>query len=335
MNNSQAPQKHLTEQEKTARAELNHAISLHLQGNKAGALKAIRHALALDPTLAQEKLAPNLAKELTGLPAAEAVALLTDSDTSKTLMESIIKDERQASRTKSMSISVYALIVLLVVLVGMVGFGLAFGKFNYVIERVQAIQLQTHIHKSSGYEYYLFVPDGPVPEGGWPVVVALHGLGGQAEHMIWMAENFTDAGAIFIAPTYDRYEPYPGEGPIAPLSQLLKEVGTKYPVRSRGAVLLGFSQGGTFAFRFSLRHPEQVYGVVTAGAPEYDQVLSSPSFIPFVFTWGELDGLQDFVIPQHVQPLQQAGYNIKTYIIRGYGHEVSPFAIDQTLNLVR
>lgn len=335
MNYSQAPQKKLTEQEKTAHAELNHAISLHLQGNKAGALKAVRHALALDPTLAEEKFVSNLAKELTGLPAPEALALLTDADASKTLLEAALQDERQAAKTKPVRIKVYALVALLVVLAGMLGFGLAFGKFKSVIQGVQAIQLQTHIHKSAGYDYYLFVPEGSAPEGGWPVVVALHGLGGQAEHMIWMAENFTDAGAIFIAPTYDRYEPYPGEGPIAPLSQLLKEIGAQYPVRSRGAVLLGFSQGGTFAFRFSLRHPEQVYGVVTAGAPEYDQVLSSPSTIPFVFTWGELDGLQDFVIPQHVQPLQQAGYNVETYIIRGYGHEVSPFAIEQTLNMVR
>jgi predicted esterase len=334
MNYSQVSQKKLTEQEKTARVELNRAISLHLQGNKAGALKAIRHALALDPTLAQEKLAPNLAKELTGLPAQEALALLTNADASKTLMESAHRDERQAARTKPVSISVYALVGLLAVLTGMLGFGLAFGKFNSVIESVQAIQLQTHIHKSGGYEYYLFVPDGSAPEGGWPVVVALHGLGGQAEHMIWMAKNFTDAGVIFIAPTYNGYEPYPGDGPIEPLSQLLKEIGTQYPVKSR-TVLLGFSQGGTFAFRFSLRHPEQVYSVVTAGAPEYDQVFSPPSAIPYVFTWGELDGLQDFVIPGHVQPLQQAGYNIKTYVIRGYGHEVSPFAIEQTLNLVR
>ena len=277
----------------------------------------------------------NLAKELTGLPAPEALALLTNEEASKTLMESAVRDERQAARNKPMSISVYVLVALLVVLAGMVGYGLVFGKFNSVTESVQAIQLLTHNHKSAGYDYYLFVPEGPAPEGGWPVVVALHGLGGQAEHMTWMAENFTDAGAIFIAPTYYRYDPYPGDGPIAPLSQLLKEIGTQYPVRSGGAVLLGLSQGGTFAFRFSLRHPEQVSGVVTAGAPEYDQVFSHPSAIPYVFTWGELDGLQDFVIPQHVKPLQKAGYNIQTYIIRGYGHEVSPFAIEQALNMIR
>ena len=325
----------LTEREKNARAELNHAISMHLQGNKAGALKAIRQSLALDPALAQEKLAPNLAKELTGLPAQEALALLTNADASKTLMRSAIQDERQASKAKPLSISVYALVALVVVLVGMVGFGLAFGKFNSVAESVQAIQQQMHIHQSSGYDYYLFVPEGSAPEGGWPVVVALHGLGGQAEHMIWMAENFTDAGVIFIAPTYYGFEPYPGDGPIEPLSQLLKEIGAQYPVQSRGAVLLGLSQGGTFAFRFSLRRPAQVYSVVTAGAPEYDQVFPAPSQMPYIFTWGALDGLQDYVIPGHVKPMLEAGYNIQTYIIAGYGHEVSPFAIEQALNMAK
>jgi predicted esterase len=336
MNISQNPQdRKLTEVEKTARAELNRAVSLHLQGNKAGAMKAIRHALMLDPTLDQEKLTLNLAKELTALPAQEAMALLANADASKTMMESTRKEDRQVSKAKPLNISVYLLVLLVVVLVGMVGFGLAFGKFNSVVESVNVVQQETHKYKSGKYDYYLFVPDGSTPEGGWPVVVALHGLGGQGGDMIWMAENFTNAGVIFIAPTYFDYQPYPGDGPIEPLSQLLKEIGAKYPIQSRGAVLLGLSQGGTFAFRFSLRHPEQIYGVVTAGAPEYDQVFPVSSKMSYIFTWGASDGLQDYVIPGHVKPLKDAGYNITTYIIPGYGHEVSPFAIEQTLNMIR
>jgi hypothetical protein len=41
------------------------------------------------------------------------------------------------------------------------------------------------------------------------------------------------------------------------------------------------------------------------------------------------------VIPQHVQPLQAAGYNIKTVIIPGYGHEITPFSIEQTLKMTQ
>ncbi len=43
--------RNLTDKEKTARTELDRAVSLHLQGNKAGALKAIRQAFTLDPNL--------------------------------------------------------------------------------------------------------------------------------------------------------------------------------------------------------------------------------------------------------------------------------------------
>jgi len=220
----------------------------------------------------------------------------------------------------------------------MVIMGLASGQFestfNSSVKYLRSVQLEREIYNSSGYEYYLIVPDGSIPEGGWPVVVALHGLGGQGRDMVWMTEEFTDAGAIFVAPTFFRYEPHP-DGPIEPMSQMLADIGAKHPLQSRGAVFLGFSQGGTFAFRFSLRHPEQVHAVVTAGAPEFDQVLSSPPGIPYIFTWGELDDVQDFVIPYHVNPLIDAGYNITTYIVLGYGHEVSPFAIEQTLNMIR
>ncbi len=337
MNISQAPQdRKLTEQEKNARAELNHALSLHLQGNKAGALKAIRQALTLDSTLIQEKLTINLAKELTGLPAQEAFAFLANDDAIKTLMESARKEHRRkSSPAKPASISVYALATLMVVLIGMIIFGTAFGRFDNALARLRLIQLEGQKYNSGGYDYYMIVPDGSIPDGGWPVVVALHGLGGQGSDMMWMVENFTNAGAIFVAPTFRKYEPYPGDGPIGAMSQMLAEIGTKYPVQPRGAVLLGLSQGGTFAFRFSLYHPEQIYGVVTAGAPEYDQVFPSSTNMPYVFTWGELDGLQDFVIPAHVRPLLGAGYNITTFIVPGYGHVVSPFAIEQALNMIR
>jgi predicted esterase len=336
MNISQGQQdRKLTEKEKTARAELNRAVSLHMQGNKAGALKAIRQALALDPNLAQEKLTGNLVKELTGLPISEAMTLLANPNASKTIIKSARTEDRRTSSGKPVSPSVFALAALTLVLVGMVIFGMATGLFESSIAKLNLIQQENQKYNSGGYEYYMVVPSGSAPNGGWPVVVALHGMGGQGSDMMWMAEDFKNAGAIFVAPTFLGYAPNPGDGPIGPMSEILAQVGLKHPVKTRGAVLLGLSQGGSFAFRFSLRHPEQVYGVVTAGAPEYDQFFPPPSTMPYVFTWGASDGLQDFVIPEHVQPLQYAGYNITTYIVPGYGHEVSPFAIEKTLNLIR
>jgi predicted esterase len=325
----------LTEQEKTARSILNRAISLDLQGNRAGAIKAIRQALALAPSLAVEKFTLNLAQELTGLPAKEAILRLTSIVEGKTLEKAAKSDDRQTAKTRPVNISVYALVFLTTALAVMLVFGFVSGKFENSFQKLRLFQQRTNLQKSDGYEYYLFVPDGTAPEGGWPVVVAFHGYGGRAEQMLWLADGFVSAGAIFVAPTYGEYNPYPGDGPIEQCSHLLKGISEKYPLQSRGAILLGLSQGGSFAFRFSLRHPEQVYSVVTAGAPEYDQVFSSPPSMPYYFTWGELDGLQDYVIPGHVRPLQQAGYDIKTYVIPGYGHEVMPFAVELTLNLIR
>jgi predicted esterase len=217
----------------------------------------------------------------------------------------------------------------------MVIFGMTFGRFDSYFAHLRFLQQASQKYSSGGYEYYMVVPSGSTPKDGWPVVVAFHGMGGQGSDMMGMADTFTKAGAIFVAPTLGGYVPNPGDGPIEPMSQILKDIKAKVSVRSRGAVLLGLSQGGTFAFRFSLRHPEQVYGVVTAGAPEYDQVFPARNTLPYVFTWGALDGLQDFVIPQHVQPLQAAGYNIKTAVVPGYGHEITPFSIDQTLKMIR
>jgi predicted esterase len=336
MNISQNSQnRKLTEQEKTARAGLNHAISLHLQGNKTGALKSIRQALMLDPSLAQEKLTRNLAKELTSLPVEEAVALLTNSDASKAMVKSASKEDLERSRAKPPSISAYALVTLICIMIGMIIFGVVFRRFDNALVRLRLLQFKQQKHTLGDYDYYMVVPKGRAPEGGWAVVVGLHGYGGEGSHMAEIAKQFTDAGAIFVAPTFLTYAPFPGDGPIDPMSQILKKIAAEYPIQSRGAVLLGMSQGGSFAFRFSVYHPEQVYGVVTAGAPAYDHIFPPRSGMPYVFTWGDSDGLQKYVIPQDVRPLQKAGYNIKTYIISGYGHEMMPFAIEQALNMIR
>lgn len=338
MNLSGNDERKFTEKEKAARFSLKQAVSLHLQGNKAGALKAFRQALAADPSIAQETLAVNLARELTGKSIQEAMTLFTNEEASRSLIKSAVRQERQTPRSTSAGFSMIALIVLTVAMLGMITYGLVFRKFDNAIARVHLIQQQAQVTESKrtsgGYEYYLFVPNGSAPNGGWPVVMAIHGMGGQGSDMIWMAETFTDAGAIFISPTFSGFEPYPGNGPIEPMSRILADVGTQYSVQPRAA-LLGLSQGGTFAFRFSIYHPEQVAGVVTAGAPEYDQGLPPPPNMLYFFSWGANDGLQDYVVPGHVVPLQQDGYNIVTAIIPGYGHEITPYSIEQTLKLVR
>ncbi len=335
------PERKFTEQEKNARIQLNSALSQLMQGNKSGALKAFRQALALDPSLAREKIAANLAQELTGLPIQEALQSLADADASKDMIKTARKQDHRSTtaRRKPPSFAALLFLALLVVLIGMTVVGVTSGRIN--ISQLTILQYAGQKYYSDDYEYYAIVPGGEAPEGGWNVVVAFHGLNGKAENMIYLAKNFTDEGAIFVAPTFGTYALELGGGPIEPMSQILSEVANKYTMNPRGAVLLGLSQGGSFAYRFSVYHPEQVYGVVTAGSPGFYDIYDNEIFyparfdMPYIFTWGELDGLQDFVVPQDVKPLQDAGYNIAVYFVPEYGHQMTPFAVEQTLNMIR
>ncbi|MBN1995269.1 MAG: hypothetical protein JW953_21445 [Anaerolineae bacterium] len=185
-----------------------------------------------------------------------------------------------------------------------------------------------------GTEYYLVKPWGFAPAGGWPVVVGLHGYGGNGKDLLPLAVTFSGEGIIFVSPTFGNYEPMPGAGPIEPMKRILEEVNLAYPVDQRGAILFGFSQGGTFAYRFSVYHPELVAGVVTAGAPDLDAGEPASPDLPYVFTWGEHDGLQDFVLPSTVYPLMRRGYNVNYAVIEGAGHAITPYAIERTLQMV-
>lgn len=318
-----------SQRSKEARAELERALSFHFQGDKARALKSLRRALELDPALSKEKLASNLAKEITGFPAEDVLKGLGDRDTSKQLIETARRSQRNPPQVRDQRMQLFVFIFLMVVLVGLFGWVISSGILNPF---AGMFQFSSQKFTLNGYDYYVSVPGGDAPANGYPLVVVFHGYGGNGGQMLSLAKTFNDAGAIFVAPSLGEYQPNPGDGPLEPVSLILKEVGEQYPLQARGAILLGHSQGGSFAYRFSVHYSAQVAGVVTAGAPEFDAIFPTRN-IPYIFTWGELDGLQEFVLPM-VAPIQRRGYNVRTMIVPGVGHELSQYAIDQTLMLL-
>lgn len=321
-----------SQRSKEARTELERALSFHFQGDKVRALKSLRKSLSLDPALAKEKLASNLAKEITGLPVDDALKSLAESDTSHRLINAAQKTQRTNPQVRGQRYQLGLFLFLMVVLVGLFGWVISSGLADPFIGALRAVQLQSQKLTLNGYEYYVSVPGGDVPANGYPMVVVFHGYGGNGGQMLSLAKTFNDAGAIFVAPSLGEYLPNPGDGPLEPVSQILLEVGKQYSLERRGAILLGHSQGGSFAYRFSVQYSGQVAGVVTAGAPEFDAIFPTRN-IPYIFTWGELDGLQEFVLPM-VTPIQRRGYNVRTMIVPGVGHELSQYAIDQTLMLL-
>lgn len=321
-----------SQRSKSARFELEKALSLHFRGEKARALQTLRRALELDPALAKEKVAANLAKELTGLPVEEAVKNLADNETGRILMDRAQRTQTLGPRAQSQGYQLPAFLILMAAFIGLSGWAVASGLFDPLWDAWQFAQLQSRKFTLNGYEYYVSVPGGDAPADGYPLVVAFHGYGGNGGQMLGLAQTFNEAGAIFVAPSLGEYQPNPGRGPLEPLSLILKEVGEQYPLQARGAILLGHSQGGTFAYRFSVYYPDQSAGVVTAGAPELDPILPTRN-IPYVFTWGEYDDLQEFVLPM-ARPIQNRGYNVRIMIVKGAGHELTQYAVDQALGLL-
>lgn len=320
----------LSPQAQAARAEVERALSFHFQDNKADALKALRKALKLDPSLAKEKLASNLAHELTGLPTLEALGSLLDGNSSDAMIDTAQREWRRAPSMRRQRALLAVLAFLSLVFVGLLVWSIRDGTLQRAF---QAPPEPPQKYILDGYDYYVSVPRGAAPEKGWPVVVLFHGYGTDAGQLLPLSTTFNEAGAITVAPTFGTYEPNPGNGPIETASRILNDVGSQYPLEARGAILFGFSQGGTFAYRFSVYYSSQVAAVVAAGAPELDPVLPSRN-IPYVFTWGELDELQNYVLPS-VYVIQNNGFSAQIGIVPGLGHQVSRYSIDQTLMFLK
>lgn len=309
------------------------AFTLYSTDQAKKALKVFKKALEINPGLEGETFAGNLAMELTGLPLETAFASLRGPKAKQELLESKIDLETEQTRKPIRPLSVILLILALAALGFVSNRFIQDGTFDRYRVLIASRLGGGNLHSVNGYNYYLLEPAGSVPEGGWPVVVALHGFGGQGADMMSIASLFTKEGIVYAAPTFGGYAPYPGDGPITPMLNILNDINQQLPIDPDRVVLLGFSQGGTFAYRFSVYHPEWVGGVVTAGAPDLSAGEPTEN-MPYVFTWGENDGLQDLVLPEHVYPLVDRGYtNINYFVISDAGHEVTPYAIDTAIEL--
>jgi hypothetical protein len=203
-NTAQNPKRASSPQAKAARAEMERALSFHFQGNKADALKSLRKALRLDPDLAKEVLPSNLARELTGLPVSEALSSLVDGNSSKTMINMAQRERQQAPVRRRQRTSLVIFAVLFLLFIGLFLWSIWDGTLQKALG-LPPVPAQKYT--LDGYDYYVSIPRGAAPEGGWPLVVAFHGYGGNAEQMLSLAAPFNDAGAILVA-----MSPTPGTG---------------------------------------------------------------------------------------------------------------------------
>ncbi|TVP74883.1 MAG: hypothetical protein EA352_09625, partial [Gemmatimonadales bacterium] len=110
--------------------------------------------------------------------------------------------------------------------------------------------------------FLLSVPDGPPPSAGWPVVVALHGAGGD-ERMFFGAygagrlpELGREAGWIVVAPSTEAVARESGA-----LAALLDHLAESHPLDRDRLVLVGHSMGAAAAWREARATPGTWAGV--------------------------------------------------------------------------
>jgi dienelactone hydrolase len=307
----------------TSNTHINRATAMLVRGDKAEAIHSLQQACKINPQLINNDIAQSLAAEITGQPGEQAIQSIM---TLKSSVNRITKNKKQSG------ITLYLLMGTLVVLTIALIFFFQSGLGQTYRTVLLLSSLEKYEQNIGGYDVYIIPPKGKPPEGGWPVVVGLHGYACLPEQMLVYTKKFTRQGILYITPSFGSYEPMTGNGPSRPLVNILTEASNQYPINQDNVVLMGLSLGGEFAYNFSTLHPEWVKGVVTSGATSIniDRLPASKS-MPISVSYNSVDGLQYLVIPYQVNPLIEQGYNVKVEIIDSEDYNIAPYDIEQAI----
>ncbi|HPU51285.1 MAG TPA: hypothetical protein PK359_06985 [Burkholderiaceae bacterium] len=108
---------------------------------------------------------------------------------------------------------------------------------------------------------WVYVPETAAPEGGHPLIMALHGGGGRGRGFLWSwLRDARTRGAILVAPTSlgPTWALTDDDHDTPHLAQILDFVRSQWPVDPTRVLLTGMSDGGTFAYVSGLQ-PESPF----------------------------------------------------------------------------
>lgn len=176
----------------------------------------------------------------------------------------------------------------------------------------------------------LYVPSGYDPQRPAPLVVLLHGAGGDPRRAVDGIKRHAEAqGVIVLAPASQRItwdliaERRYGED-ARMLDALLREVFARYAIDPLRTTIAGFSDGGTYALSLGLSNGD-LFGRVIAFSPGFVLPLRQVGR-PDIFI---SHGTSDPVLPIEATgrpvaaTLRQAGYDVRFVEFDG-GHVVPP-----------
>ncbi|MCF6149276.1 MAG: hypothetical protein E3K37_11545 [Candidatus Kuenenia sp.] len=129
------------------------------------------------------------------------------------------------------------------------------GSVHYNVIKPGIYRKLAPIGKRKG-EYFIYVPASYVPDRQWPVIVALHGVGGRGTDQIkaWISSSNHNNEYIIIAPTYGPGLWWEEEAEQLFIS-VLDDFRKSFPIDTNRIYLTGFSSGGHAAWYFAIRYP--------------------------------------------------------------------------------
>ena len=166
--------------------------------------------------------------------------------------------------------------------------------------------------------WQLFVPPGPPPTGGWPLVVALHGMGMSGRMLALILNDLLEPRAAYLFPDgvypyeirkaeririgyawylYDGTEPLfrrTLEATEAHLLRLMDRVASEAPIDPARIFLLGYSQGAYTGYFVALRNHARFAGLVAIAGRMKEEFVAehlaaAATHLPVLMLHGESD----------------------------------------------
>lgn len=173
--------------------------------------------------------------------------------------------------------------------------------------------------------YTCYVPETYRADQAWPVVLALHGAGGNDEDFLWTwLKHAKSRGYILLSaksfgPTW-----YPWDAPS--LLLMLDAVQARYNVDPQRILLTGLSDGGSFSYDVGFAHPERFRALaVVAGILRPHQREAQAHALPVYIVHGERDQIFPVAyIRMMVEKLREWGHQVTYRELPGFGHAYPP-----------
>lgn len=200
-------------------------------------------------------------------------------------------------------------------------------------------QQRTHVADSGDQPYFVFVPDGEPPSGGWPVILFLHGAGERgsdniAQIAVGLGTALEKQQRPFVAvfpQCRERGQPY-RTGWLSSTKDaqralnILAAVEQSETINSSQRILCGWSMGGYGAWSIAAAKPEMWSAVlaISGGAIEpVDFSALAKAKVPF---WA-IHGAEDGIVPatetkDACRALRGRSGLVEETIVNNAGHDV-------------